>query len=265
MADYGFRRPVEFASRASCVLSTAACLDDFFSECFGCQRIIRAGYPRNEVLLRPASALEMIGSELPRDAEVMLNNSKRKKVLFTPTWQRGETKLITGTPRFITRLAQICHDNNIDLFIKSHPLLNGSISRRLMKNTFYLDASLDIYPHLTRFDALITDYSSIMYDYLLTGKPVLRLDIAPGEHRNFEPDYRLVPDIDYAYPWNEENLATVLQQALHNDTKPQQRQQMMQALFESDALEAGNSLIKLIHHEVADNVRRSREFNVEVY
>jgi CDP-glycerol glycerophosphotransferase len=40
---------------------------------------------------------------------------------------------------------------------------------------YLLDPGTDVYPWLNRFDALVTDYSSIMFDFLLTGRPVLRL------------------------------------------------------------------------------------------
>ena len=45
------------------VLSTASHFDAYWREVFGCRQLVRAGMPRNEVLLRPADELELLGAE----------------------------------------------------------------------------------------------------------------------------------------------------------------------------------------------------------
>ncbi|MCS2157103.1 CDP-glycerol glycerophosphotransferase family protein [Scandinavium sp. H11S7] len=266
LADYNFRRPVAFASRADTVLSPSSCLDSFFNEAFGCKRIIRAGYPRNEVILRSATELECIGSELPKEMFQALQNNKRKKILFTPTWQRGATQLLTGSPEFLGKLALVCQKNNADLYLKAHPtLLQDKSSGKLSGNVYYINPTIDIYPYLNKFDALITDYSSIMFDFLLTQKPILRLDIQKGTHKSFEPDFGLVPDIAFAYLFTDKTLPAVLSQALIHDCKQDERQKMADALFETDPLQSASALVKFLQNEVDTCVASSHEFNVEHY
>jgi CDP-glycerol glycerophosphotransferase (TagB/SpsB family) len=266
LVDYNFRRPVAFASRADTVLSTSSRLDSFFNEAFGCKRIIRAGYPRNEVILRGATELECIGSELPKEIFQALQNKKRKKILFAPTWQRGSSQLLTSSSAFLGTLALACHKNNADLYLKAHPtLLQDKSSRKLSGNVYYINPTLDIYPYLNEFDALVTDYSSIMFDFLLTQKPVLRLDIEEGSHKSFEPDFSLVPDIEFAYLFTDKTLQIVLLQALSNDCKQDERKKMADAIFETQPLQAGISLVKFLQSEVQNCIEASSHYSVEKY
>lgn len=264
--DYHFRRALNFASRADCVLSTSSQLDRHFKSFFGCERIVRAGYPRNEVIIRAASEYELIGSELPPSIGNILKNNKSKKILFAPTWQRGESDLMTSDPKFCMQLARLCHKNKAELFIKTHPtLINSEKTRKLPGNVSYINPSLDIYPYLKDFDLLITDYSSIMFDFILTKKPVLRLEIAKGQHTNFEPDFSLVPDIDFAYTFNRDNIEHVLNEALNNDSKHSERQNMAAALYETEVLQSCASLIRLLERDVTERVNAGRALRVEQY
>lgn len=264
--SYDFRRPLDFASRADCVLSTSSKLDDFFNESFAARRIIRAGYPRNEVLVREPNKHEMIGSELPEALLQALKNKRRKKILFAPTWQRGHSDLITSSPDFLMKLIQAGDRLNADIFIKSHPIyVEAGATRALSRQAFYINPCTDLYPWMSHFDLLVTDYSSIMFDFLLTGNPVMKLKIELNDHRSFEPDYSLIPPLDFAYDFTEETFASAMRQALLNDTMRPERQAMCDELFETDADKACASLFNLLSHEVDACVAGGQRFTVEQY
>lgn len=59
-----FGTSLAWASRADYVLSTAEILNPYWREVFGCDNIINASYPRNEVLLRKITPLELLGANL---------------------------------------------------------------------------------------------------------------------------------------------------------------------------------------------------------
>ncbi len=264
--SYDFRRPVDFASRADGILSTSSHLDTFFNEAFGSKRIIRAGYPRNEVIVREPTPSELIGSELPENILNALSNTKRKKILFAPTWQRAGAELATNSAEFLLQLIQYCKQFDADLFIKNHPLyLHASDTKALTTNVYFINANIDLYPHLTQFDMLITDYSSIMFDFLLTEKPVLKLQLALDEHRSFEPDYSLIPQVEFAYDYTQETLPVILYEALFNDTMRANRKKMCELLFQTDPTQACASLLKCLEQEVIRRVEQSRTYTIEQY
>jgi len=262
--SYDFRRPVDFATRADCILSTSSHLDNFFKECFGSRRIVRAGYPRNEVIVRDATPEELIGCELPVNVVNALNNKDRRKIVFVPTWQRTGSELPTNSSEFVLQLVQYCKLLDVDIFIKSHPInVQSGDTKALAKNVFFINANTDLYPYLNKFDMLITDYSSIMFDFLLTGKPILKLNLTLGEHCSFEPDYSLVPNIDFAYNYTQKTLSNVLSEALFNDTKQTLRKEMADMLFQTTVTAACSSLLKYLECEVKACVFESNKFTLE--
>lgn len=239
MTDLGFSTSLAWASRTDYVLSTAEVLNPYWREVFGCDNIINASYPRNEVLLRNVTPLELLGSKI--DTRTMKAiTSKRKKIFIAPTWQRFDNTEILSK-EMLTQLLLYTSKNNIDVFIKTHPYRAVNFDSNALKinNFYFIDADVDVYPFLNRFDALITDYSSIMFDFLLTKKPVLTLDIAPGEHANFEPNYALLPiNNKFRYTFTKDNITSVLYKALFKDDKAVERELAVSRLFPNDSTNA---------------------------
>lgn len=247
MTDLGFSTSLAWASRTDYVLSTAEVLNPYWREVFGCDNIINASYPRNEVLLRNVTPLELLGSKI--DTRTMKAiASKRKKIFIAPTWQRFDNTEILSK-EMLTQLLLYTSKNNIDVFIKTHPYRAVNFDSNALKinNFYFIDADVDVYPFLNRFDALITDYSSIMFDFLLTKKPVLTLDIAPGEHANFEPNYALLPiNNKFRYTFTKDNITSVLYKALFKDDKAVDRELAVSRLFPNDSTNACQQMEMLI-------------------
>lgn len=247
MTDLGFSTSLAWASRTDYVLSTAEVLNPYWREVFGCDNIINASYPRNEVLLRNVTPLELLGSKI--DTRTMKAiASKRKKIFIAPTWQRFDNTEILSK-EMLTQLLLYTSKNNIDVFIKTHPYRAVNFDSNALKinNFYFIDADVDVYPFLNRFDALITDYSSIMFDFLLTKKPVLTLDIAPGEHANFEPNYALLPiNNKFRYTFTKDNITSVLYKALFKDDQAVERELAVSRLFPNDSTNACQQMEMLI-------------------
>lgn len=261
VTDERYRQPFEFASRADYVLSTASRFDRYWRDVFGCRTILRSGLPRNEVLVRPPTQHELLGSELPVEAEAELQSQSRRNVLVVPTWQRGQTTWLTETDCLV-RLAQLSASEGINFHFKVHPLyLYGfGATDRKTQGLRFLNPGVDIYPHLSRYDALVTDYSSIMFDFLLTGKPVLSLDLDQHQHQRFEPDFSLVPDLDFRLRFTPSTFETELLQALQGK-RPSESRQMVEQLFETPVEQSCNGLIDLIDRLV--DASQADDFTVE--
>ncbi|MES4611891.1 CDP-glycerol glycerophosphotransferase family protein [Ewingella sp. CoE-038-23] len=252
VADVSLRIPFYCATRANAVLSTSPKLDGFWQQVFGNKQMLRAGFPRNEVLLRKARSHELIGAEL-KGVLAQAINRKRPKVLIVPTWQRGKATLLSS-PEFLIKILNWAVAKDVDLWLKPHPLYvyQNINDQRKIPHLHTLPAGVDIYPHMKRFDLLITDYSSIMFDFMLTGKPVMTLDLQPGEHQNFEPDYSLLPgQHDFSYPFTLETLETTLNTALQKDHKQAARQALLEDIFPTPVHEACATLAAGIEREMA--------------
>ncbi|HEB1802448.1 TPA: CDP-glycerol glycerophosphotransferase family protein, partial [Escherichia albertii] len=67
-------------------------------------------------------------------------------------------------------------DNNIYLSLRLHPANTAGTDFQKLVNSYSnisLSNESDIYEVINQYDCLITDYSSIMFDFVLSGKPVI--------------------------------------------------------------------------------------------
>lgn len=240
------RQPWVASTRATHVVSTASAFDGYWREVFGCRQLVRAGYPRNAVMLREPTALEQIGAELsPRTRAALL--SSRPSVLVVPTWQRGKWTTLTNST-FLAHAVKFAREHKCNIFFKVHPTYFGHWNQedKGVEGLHLIDPGVDLYPWLSKFSALVTDYSSIMFDYLLTGNPVLTLDLQPGDHQDYEPDYSLVPEGHFREVFTLENFPAKLRTALFDDTRRAERLAYAAKLFESDTVTSSEELMTLV-------------------
>jgi CDP-glycerol glycerophosphotransferase len=124
--------------------------------------IWQEGYPRNDVLHDPDRAgLVRAAVGIPAGARV---------VLYAPTWRDDRTEMVD-----FVDLASFAHDLGDD-----HVLLTRGHSRTLRHGQdLEGDRLIDVtsYPDMTDLllvaDVLVTDYSSVMFDFAGTGRPIV--------------------------------------------------------------------------------------------
>ena len=167
-----------FADNYEGVVTTSSHLVHIMSRSFLVEpeRIKVWGQPRNDVLFEEGEKKleDIFAEELP---------VYEKTVLYAPTFRDHEpTQLFPFQDMDRERLCQWLEEKKIFLCIRLHLYdqtgyqwiqeLDRTGSRIRFLNE---DRTVDIMEALKEFDLLITDYSSIYMDYLLTGKPVLFL------------------------------------------------------------------------------------------
>lgn len=124
---------------------------------------------------------------------------ERQKVIYMPT-HRGEGKfdiykLFKSELLFINnKLNKL----NIDLYVKLHFYHDNQNQPDNFSNIHFIrdnDINQDIYSIINSFDILITDYSSVYFDFLLSGRPII---FAP-----FDLDDYLSSDREMYFDYNE--------------------------------------------------------------
>ena len=129
-------------------------------------------YPRCSYLM---SSREIIEQEIKRyerpDVHVMVSRFKtyKKVFLYMPTWRGNMKDDFISDAGFDFRLLNDRMKQLNALFVfKLHPAVRfGQLDLEDMDNICFLDKNMDVYPLLPFTDMLITDYSSIYYDYIL--------------------------------------------------------------------------------------------------
>jgi len=173
-------------------------------------RVAETGYPRNDLLVGDLgdSVRDVVRKELgiPEHATA---------VLYAPTWRDNE-KFTThdGPVPLRLDLAALTDHLGPDYFViaRMHIMMTGLSGPPAAPHV--LDASLypDVRDLYLAADVLVTDYSSAMFDFAVTGKPVLYyaydLDRFRDEIRGFYFD--LVPEAPGPFLDDEKSLAAAV-------------------------------------------------------
>lgn len=130
-------------------------------------KILETGYPRNDVLInKPASKVNKV-------KEYFNISPEKKVILYAPTFRDWDEKSYHDTLRDIQILSRQVDKNTIVL-LRLHYLLASKVSKMLLPNHI-IDTSnyADIQELYLISDVLITDYSSVMFDFSLLRRPII--------------------------------------------------------------------------------------------
>ncbi len=160
----------------------------------GLEKFAYTGLPRNDIFFDetfdPNGFKDSLGI-----------NQEHKLILYCPTWRPwAATRFFPFKDLELEKLNSWLTKNNTLILLRPHHVdLNSSSNAVFWKKVEQLDSmkllSHDICPnvnHLARIsDALITDYSSMYYDYLLLEKPVVFL---PYDVERYESEIGFYPN-----------------------------------------------------------------------
>lgn len=144
-----------------------------FSKSFSSKKVFVAGYPRNDLFFRDTIDADWLGVD-----RNIINKAKSHKksggkvVIYCPTWRDKALESEQANP-FTSNFLNFLEENNIFLIVKKHHRDKRNICDKDHHLVSIYPHSKDIYLLMKYSDLLITDYSSIFFDYLLLNKPVV--------------------------------------------------------------------------------------------
>lgn len=181
-----------FSENYTCILTTSHELIPLMARSFAVSedKIKVWGQPRNDGLFQKNDCREILGQLFPDLPEYT------KTVLYAPTFRDyGQVQLFPFKDFDQEQLEAFLEEKNMLLFIRTHVAEQGSAAPYLEKRIRFLgnEQAEDVTGILNIFDCLITDYSSIYIDYLLTDKPMIflpydRQQYLDGRGMNFDYD-----------------------------------------------------------------------------
>jgi len=181
------------------VTSTGTVCTKLFSSAFNVpvNKIVATGFPRNDVFY---------GDVNQRD------NKASYKVIYMPTFRGSVGDDFDLFERFgfdVDVFDGFFEKNDIDFIIRTHPANKPSdnIVQKIKKSKkIHMSTVSDIYEEIAGYDCLITDYSSIMFDFSLLNKPILfspfDLDSYLKNDRELYFDYDDVSGGEYYLDWS---------------------------------------------------------------
>ena len=191
---------LNYVNKPSMILALSKETKEIFSQAFRIplENVKITGYPRNDTLLKNKSTTTF---------------SEKKKVIYMPTFRgsvNSDFDLFLQYGFNVEKLNMFLSEEGFTLDIKLHPF--NQPSEDLMQQLYHASniSFLDydaIYEIINEYDVLITDYSSIFFDYLLLDRPIIFApfdkEVYIEEDREFYFEYDEVTPGPKAMNWDE--------------------------------------------------------------
>ena len=133
-------------------------------------QIIINGSPRLDVLYNDFNNAEMFMENDFNNIKSLKEKGKRL-FFYVPTFR--ETKEDISTWLKSDKLENLLKTNNAVLVCKLHPFDVNSLNFKLSQEFYKMNSDSDLYVVLKYMDAMISDYSSVYFDFLLLDRPII--------------------------------------------------------------------------------------------
>ena len=136
-------------------------------------KVIENGYPRNDLLVKTTKD-KTLSNQLKEKNNLPLD---KKIILYAPTWREKE-KRVNGKYEFTTdfpfdKIEEILGEGTL-LLVRMHYLVAQNFDFAAFGGKIInVSENYDMSELLAISDLLITDYSSCMFDFAITGKPIV--------------------------------------------------------------------------------------------
>lgn len=145
------------------IMIKAYCLDNLYKG-----KILSSGYPRNSIFFYPEK-----GEELRN----RLGFGKKHVYAYMPTWRGTVSSVqsdeqILQVKQYLDELDKKFNEDEV-LLVRLHPFVSNSIELNNYRHIQPFPNGFEPYDILNMVDCLITDYSSVFFDFANSGKKIV--------------------------------------------------------------------------------------------
>lgn len=198
---------------------------------------LKCGYPRS---------VDLYNKKTPRSASKI-------KILYAPTYRwnvKDEENMIKTLLEKVPSLNQAMEKINGEFIFRMHPHTwrnyESSIIKKIKNYThFSISTEKDIYKTLSDYSIMITDYSSIGWEYLITQNPIIYfafdIDTYNSSDCPFDMDYEKICAGDIVKTWDEV-INSIYEYSNTPDKDIERRKHVLELFFPSEYNDANNSV-----------------------
>ncbi|MFA7090450.1 MAG: CDP-glycerol glycerophosphotransferase family protein [Arcobacteraceae bacterium] len=150
--------------------------DTSLSDVIPAKQHLDLGYPRNDLLLKTHEPLDL----LLVDLKIYTLAKENKVIVYMPTHRESEPSFENQAskklPLDLGKLNAFMQKHHVFFILKLHPFVSKLYKNENFSHILFYEPQNDIYPVLKYTDILITDYSSVYYDFLLLNRPIVFFD-----------------------------------------------------------------------------------------
>ncbi len=235
------------------VLTTSESLALTFASAFKTEHVLTSGYPRVDSI--NSSAIKCLLTPSEKAVKLKLRQMKTrldnpKILLYAPTFRASEEDFFDVVD--VDELNSFLKDNNYILVLKLHmkSKLNEAFSGIASDRILVIPPDDDISRFVIDSDLLITDYSSVYFDYLWLNKPIVffdyDLDKYLSDSREMYYDYDEVTPGYKAKDMDE--LFEAINSSLESDVYKKERRALRDKVFDDDGRTACERLIEEVRN-----------------
>ena len=143
-------------------------LEDYMIDNIAKNKILLCGYPRNSVFL---------DEQRRNEVRKQLNLDNKEIIVYMPTWrgtlgQKDTEEYISTLKQYLSQLSSKLKENQL-LYVNVHPYIKDHINYNEYENILAFPKQYETYDFVNICDTLITDYSSVFFDFALTRKKII--------------------------------------------------------------------------------------------
>lgn len=163
--------------------------------------VLNEGYPRNSCFFDP---------EVGQNIRTHLGLEGKKVIVYMPTWrgtltQKTSNQLIQMMEYYLRPLDYMLQDDQV-FYVKMHPFVRRSMNFRNYKHIRPYPAEYDVYEFLNMSDVLVTDYSSVFFDFANAGKKIILFPYDESQYLNERGVYMMPEEMCFPVVKNTEDL-----------------------------------------------------------
>lgn len=157
-------------------------------------KYVFSGYPRNAVLFDSKKAAEV---------RERLGLSGKKIAVYMPTWRDNGN---SGEDNDILKALDQGADDDTVIIAKLHHLAAGKIDFAQLSKVIAFPCEYETYEVLSAADCLITDYSSVMFDFAVTGRKIILHAYDCEEYQNSRSMYMNIEQLPFVITRDDQSL-----------------------------------------------------------
>ncbi|MCR5624939.1 MAG: CDP-glycerol glycerophosphotransferase family protein, partial [Lachnospiraceae bacterium] len=180
-----------------------AIMGDYNLETLYTGKVYLSGYPRNSIFM-DKEAGEKLREKLGLKDKVVY--------AYMPTWRGTSNHAINqdNYSREVTKMLKVIDkklkDNQL-LYVNFHPILKGAIKIEGLNHVKQFPSDVNNYEFLNCVDALVTDYSSVFFDFSVTRKPIILFMYDYNEYMNDRGMYMDIRELPFVKIYKTKELA----------------------------------------------------------
>jgi len=181
-------------------------IEDYCLENFAKTKIWLSGLPRNEVFFK---------RERQGQIRTEYGLTEMQVIAYMPTWRKNTKDMDTAARTELFKQHLSCWDELASehqvIFVKQHPVNAVSIDYSAYKHIQPFPDNISTYEFLSAADVLVTDYSSVMFDFALTGRKTVIFNYDEEWYREVRGLHKNLTELPFPTAETVEELAEELQ------------------------------------------------------